>query len=321
MERLRAAGSAVLRGRSRPRRGDSDGERERSGGGGALHAERHRPQPGGQPFRLDQAALLPLHRRSHHDRRHGGGKRLRVAPRGVGQRSRVGQPGGAVRGGDVLLRRLRGGGAGREGHDQQLLGGRGRHHRVRLRDLPGSAHRRERDRDRSDPDRPFLDRAGIRRRGGRHGLPHRGLRRRIELERPRRRHRLDRDHLQPHRARGRHHAPLPALGHQLRGHEPERRPRSAPRPTRRGRRSRTRRPASGRPRTDRHGSISPGPRRHPTAGRPSRATASRSPPTDRAGATSPPTPARPRPPTATPGSRPAPRATTGSRPSTPWARA
>ena len=38
--------------------------------GASLHAERHGPQPGRRSFGLDYAALLPVFRRDHHDRRH-----------------------------------------------------------------------------------------------------------------------------------------------------------------------------------------------------------------------------------------------------------
>ena len=70
----------------------------------------------------DDAALLPVDGRDDHEFRHGGGHgRGRRAFR-RGDEQRVDQPDGAVDGGHVLLRRVRGHGNGRVRHDEQLLG-------------------------------------------------------------------------------------------------------------------------------------------------------------------------------------------------------
>ena len=69
----------------------------------------------------DDAALLPVDGRGDHEFRHlGGHGRGRRAFR-RGDEPRVDQPDGAVVGGHVLLRRVRGHGDGGIGHDEQLL--------------------------------------------------------------------------------------------------------------------------------------------------------------------------------------------------------
>ena len=74
----------------------------------ALHAERHGAQPGQRPGRLDHAALLPVHRLDHHDRRHGGRHGLGVQLRRLGERRRVDQSHRPFRSRYLLLRRVRG---------------------------------------------------------------------------------------------------------------------------------------------------------------------------------------------------------------------
>ena len=102
------------------------------------------------------------------------------------------------------------------------------------------------------------------------------LQRRLRLDRPGRQHQQHRHHLRAHRARRRHHAPLPRLRHQhqRRRHRLQRRhtpPRTPPPPAPR--------PAS-RPRpTGPPESTSAGPPRAAPAAPPSPATGSRSPPT------------------------------------------
>ena len=144
------------------------------------------------------------------------------------------------------------------------------------------------------------------------------LQRHLRLDRPGRQHQQHRHHLRPHRARRRHHPPLPRLRHQhqRRRHRLQRRQRHhrhqppcpAPPPA-------SRPTASGTTR-----STSPGAPRRAPAAPPSPATRSRSRPTaPPAGPTRSPTPTAPPPPTRTPGSPPATPATTACPPSTPTA--
>ena len=94
--------------RAGPRCGRAHGQRERSGGRGAIHAGRHCAQPGQRPIGVHHPALLPVIRLHNHDRRHGGRHGLRVQPRRIGERRRVYQPDRAVDCWNLLLRGLRG---------------------------------------------------------------------------------------------------------------------------------------------------------------------------------------------------------------------
>ena len=70
-------------------------------------------------YRSTDAAITTLRRRGGHRRRRGAFRRR--------EQPRVDRPDGAVHGGDVLLRRVRGLGDGGIGHDEQLLGFRAGH--------------------------------------------------------------------------------------------------------------------------------------------------------------------------------------------------
>ena len=97
------------------------GERQQPGYRRLVHpvgdgAQRRRRRRGG-----DDAALLPVDRRDDYDLRHLGGHGRGGGAFRRGDEPRVDQPDGAVVGGHVLLRRVRGHGDGRVGHDEQLL--------------------------------------------------------------------------------------------------------------------------------------------------------------------------------------------------------
>ena len=113
--------------------------------------------------------------------------------------------------------RVRRAGAGdeRRGHERLVRIGDRADHRIRAR-RPQRPHGNIQC---DHPDRPLLDRPGQHRRLRHHRLQDRGLlRHRRVVDRPRRQHRRRQHNLLPHRARRRHHPPLPRLGHQLQRH-------------------------------------------------------------------------------------------------------
>ena len=87
-----------------------------------VHAVGDGAQRGRRCFGGDDAALLPVGRRDDHGRRRRGGNGRGGAAGGGGDERGVDPADGAVGRGDVLLRRVRGRGGGRVGHDRQLLG-------------------------------------------------------------------------------------------------------------------------------------------------------------------------------------------------------
>ena len=93
------------------------GERERPGCGGVVHPVNDGAQRGGRGRCGDDAALLPVVGLDDHDVRYAGGYGCGRDACRFGEQQRIGGPDRAVVGGKLLLRRVRGRGGRRVGHD------------------------------------------------------------------------------------------------------------------------------------------------------------------------------------------------------------
>ena len=115
------ADPTAVTGPSGPGGGNAHGERQQPGPRGEFHpvgdgTERRQRRIGG-----DDAALLPVDGRDHHDIGHGSGDGRGGRACGFGERQAVGGVGRALRAGNILLRGVRGRGGRRVRYGQQLL--------------------------------------------------------------------------------------------------------------------------------------------------------------------------------------------------------
>ena len=94
------------------------------GHGDVVHAVGDGAQRRGRRVPSHDTPVLPVGRRDDHDIRYASWYRCGGGAYGVGERQRVGGTDRAVYRGKVLLRRVRGHGDRRVGHDEQLLGDR-----------------------------------------------------------------------------------------------------------------------------------------------------------------------------------------------------